>query len=94
MTFDSVAVGHPGAEPRRETRRSLQELEPIVEARIQTVGEFLGELFPRRDIDAGLKRVQTFVENLTEVVERAVMSGREMVERLDKLPPAPGYEPY
>jgi hypothetical protein len=64
-----------------------------VEARIQTVGEFLGELFTRRDIDAGLKRAQTFVENLTKVVERVVISACEMAERLDKLPPAPGYEP-
>ena len=64
-----------------------------MQARAQTIGEFLKEWFPGCEIEAGLKRVQTFVENLTEVVERAVMSGREMVERLDKLPPAPGYEP-
>jgi hypothetical protein len=70
-----------------------QELEPIVEARTQTIGEFLEQLFPGCDIDAGLKRVQAFVENLTKVVERVVISACEMVDRLDKLPPAPGYEP-
>jgi hypothetical protein len=70
-----------------------QELEPIVEARTQTIGEFLEQLFPGCGIDAGLKRVQAFVENLTKVVERVVMSACEMVDRLDKLPPAPGYEP-
>jgi hypothetical protein len=63
-----------------------------MEARAQTVGEFLEELFPGCDIDAGLKRVQTFVENLTKVVERVVMSACEMVDRLERLPRAPGYE--
>lgn len=35
-----------------------------MEARTQTIGEFLEEVFPGCDIDAGLKRVQTFVGNL------------------------------
>jgi hypothetical protein len=64
-----------------------------MEARAQTIGEFLEEWFPGCDIDAGLKRVQTFVENLTKFGERAVVWGCEMVDRLEKLPPAPGYEP-
>ena len=64
-----------------------------MEARAQTIGEFLEELFPACDIDAGLKRVQAFVENLTKVVERAVVWTCETVDGLERLPPAPGYEP-
>jgi hypothetical protein len=68
-----------------------------MEARTQTIGEFLGELFPGCDIAAGLKRVMTFVETLADripaVIERVLIPACEMVERLDKLPPAPGYEP-
>jgi hypothetical protein len=64
-----------------------------MEARAQTIGEFLEEWFPGCDIDAGLKRVQTFVENLTKVVERAVVWTCETVDGLERLPPAPGYEP-
>jgi hypothetical protein len=56
-----------------------------MEASTQTIGEFLGELFPGRDIDAGLKRVQTFVENLADrisaVIERVLIPAYEMVER-------------
>jgi hypothetical protein len=62
-----------------------------------TIGEFLGELFPGRDIVAGLERGLTVVETLTDqipaVLERVIIPVREMLERLDKLPPAPGYEP-
>jgi hypothetical protein len=68
-----------------------------MEASTQTIGEFLGELFPGWDIAAGLKRVQTFIETLADrmpaVIERVLIPVCEMVERLDKLPPAPGYEP-
>ena len=68
-----------------------------MEARTQTIGEFLGELFPGCDIAAGLNRVMTFVETLADripaVIERVLIPACEMVERLDKLPPAPGYEP-
>jgi hypothetical protein len=68
-----------------------------MEAGAQTIGEFLEELFPGCDIAAGLKRVVTFVENLADripvVVERVLIPACEMVERLERLPPAPGYEP-
>ena len=64
-----------------------------MEARAQTIGEILEGWFPGCDIDAGLKRVQTFVENLSGAVERAAVWACEMVERLERLPPAPGYEP-
>ncbi len=83
---------------RREDLESRpQELKPIMEAHTQTIGEFLGELFPGCDIAAGLNRVMTFVETLADripaVIERVLISAYEMVERLEKLPPAPGYEP-
>jgi hypothetical protein len=75
----------------------LQALEPIVEASSQTIGEFLAEFFPGRDIAADLKGVQTFLETLANrisaVVEPVVIRVCEMLERLEKLPPAPGYEP-
>jgi hypothetical protein len=49
------------------------------------------------NIAAGLNRVMTFVETLADripaVIERVLIPAYEMVERLDKLPPAPGYEP-
>jgi hypothetical protein len=68
-----------------------------MEARTQTIGEFLGELFPGCDIAAGLNRVMTFVETLADriqaVLERVIIPVCEMVERLEKLPPAPGYPP-
>jgi hypothetical protein len=68
-----------------------------MEARTQTIGEFLGELFPGCDIAAGLNRVMTFVETLADqiqaVLERVIIPVCEMVERLEKLLPAPGYEP-
>ena len=74
-----------------------QELEPIVEMSGLTIGEFLGELFPGRDIVAGLERGLTVVETLTDqiqaVLERGIIPVCEMLERLKKLPPAPGYEP-
>jgi hypothetical protein len=74
-----------------------QELEPIVEMSGLTIGEFLGELFPGRDIVAGLERGMTVVETLTDqiqaVLERVIIPVCEMLERLEKLPPAPGYEP-
>ena len=67
-----------------------------MEARTQTIGEFLGELFPGCDIAAGLKRVMTFVETLANrisaVLERVIIPVCEMLERLEKLPPVPGYE--
>jgi hypothetical protein len=65
-----------------------------MQARAQTIGEFLEEWFPGCDIEAGLKSVQTFVENLTEVVERAVMSGCEMVERSTSFRPRLVMNPY
>jgi hypothetical protein len=62
-----------------------------------TVGELLGELFPGCDIAAGLKRVQTVVETLanhiTTSIQRVLMPACEMAERLERVPPAPGYEP-
>jgi hypothetical protein len=62
-----------------------------------TIGEFLGELFPGRDIVAGLERGLTVVETLADripaVIERVLVPACEMLERLEKLPPAPGYEP-
>ena len=68
-----------------------------MEARTQTIGEFLGELFPGCDIAGGLNCVMTFVETLADripaVIERVLIPACEMVERLDKLPPTPGYEP-
>jgi hypothetical protein len=68
-----------------------------MEARTQTIGEFLGELFPGCDIVAGLERGMTVVETLTDqiqaVLERVIIPVCEMVERLEKLLPAPGYEP-
>jgi hypothetical protein len=68
-----------------------------VEASTQTIGEFLEELFPGRDITAGLKRVQGVVETLADripaVIERVVIPACETLERLDKLPITPGYEP-
>jgi hypothetical protein len=79
-----------------------------MEASTQTIGEFLGELFPGCDIAAGLKRFLVFVETVADrmpaviervadripaVIERVLIPICEMVERLDKLPPAPGYEP-
>jgi hypothetical protein len=54
-----------------------QELEPIVEMNGLTIGEFLGELFPGRDIVAGLERGLTVVETLTDqiqaVLERVII---------------------
>lgn len=68
-----------------------------MEASTYTVGELLGELSPGCDIDAKLKRVQTFVEVLADrmaaVIERMLIPACEMVERLERLPPVPGYEP-
>lgn len=68
----------------------------ILGASTQTIGEFLEGLFPGRDITAGLKRVQTIVETLADripaVIERVLIAPCEMLERLDKLPTAPGYE--
>jgi hypothetical protein len=68
-----------------------------VEASTQTVGEFLEELFPGRDIVAGLERVLTIVKRLADripaVIGPVLIRAGEMAERLDKLPPAPGYEP-
>jgi hypothetical protein len=44
-----------------------------------------------------LKRVQTVVETLADripaVIERVIIPVCEMLERLERLPPAPGYEP-
>ena len=68
-----------------------------MEASTQTIGEFLGELFSGCDIAAGLKRVLAFVETaadrISSVIERVLIPACEMVERLQKLSPAPGYEP-
>jgi hypothetical protein len=68
-----------------------------MEASTYTVRELLGELFPECDIDTGLKRIQTFVETLADrisaLIERVLIPGCEMVERLERLPPVPGYEP-
>ena len=68
-----------------------------MEARTQTIREFVGELFAGCDLAAGLKRVVTFVETLADqmpaIIERVLIPACEMFERLDKLPPAPGYEP-
>jgi hypothetical protein len=79
------------------TASVVAELEPIVEASAQTIGEFFEEWFPGCDINAGLKRVQTVVETLADripaVIERVIISVCEMLERLEKLPIAPGYEP-
>jgi hypothetical protein len=73
------------------------DLEPIVEMSGLTIGEFLGELFPGCDIAAGLNRVMTVLETLADripaVIERVLIPACEMLERLEKLPPAPGYEP-
>jgi hypothetical protein len=68
-----------------------------VEASSQTIGELLEELFPGRDIVAGLERVLTIVERFADripaVIEPVLIKASEMAERLDKLSPAPGYEP-
>jgi hypothetical protein len=75
----------------------LQALEPIVEASSQTIGEFLAEFFPGRDIAAGLERGLIFVESLANrisaVIEPVVIRVCEMVDQLDQLAPVPGYEP-
>jgi hypothetical protein len=69
----------------------------IVEAGIQTIGQFYEEFFPGRDIVADLERVQTFFEKLAGRIQAAfepvVVQICEMAERLDKRPPTPGYEP-
>jgi hypothetical protein len=98
MDFDSVAVATVTGEVVRDgPLRPPQKLEPIVEASAQTIGEFFEEWFPGCDINAGLKRVQTVVETLADripaVIERAIIPVCEMLERLERLPPAPGYEP-
>ena len=69
-----------------------------MEASTYTVRELLGESwFPECDIDTGLKRIQTFVETLADrmpaVIERVLIPACEMVERFERLPPVPGYEP-
>ena len=73
-----------------------QELEPIVEASGPTIGDFLGKLFPGRDIVAGLERgltvVETLANRISAVLERVIIPVCEMLERLEKLPPVPGYE--
>ncbi len=73
-----------------------QELKPIMEVSRLTIGEFLGELFPGRDIVAGLERgltvVESFAKRISSVVEPVVTQVCEVVDRLDKLPPKPGYE--
>jgi hypothetical protein len=37
--------------------------------------------------------VETLADRIPAVSERVIIPACEMVERLDKLPPAPGYEP-
>jgi hypothetical protein len=59
-----------------------------VEASSQTIGELLEELFPGRDIVAGLERVLTIVERFADripaVIEPVLIKASEMAERLDK----------
>src|SRR5258708_21242558 len=70
-----------------------QELEPITEVSGPTVGEFLEQLFPGRDIVAGLERgltvVESFAKRISSVVEPVVTQVCEVADRLDKLPPPP-----
>ena len=72
-----------------------------MDASTLTVGEFLGTLFPGRDSAGAWKRVEAFagtlvalIDRISPMIERVVVSGCAMVERIDKLPPVPGYEPY
>jgi hypothetical protein len=65
-----------------------------MKANPNTFGELLGALFPGRDL---LKPVATIVDILANQLPTAIEQGLvpicEMVDRLERLPPAPGYEP-
>jgi hypothetical protein len=56
---------------------------------IMTIGDFLEFYFPGRDIAAETKRFEAGVPVLNRVFARAC----EAVERLEDMPPSPGYEP-
>jgi hypothetical protein len=64
-----------------------------MEASPITVGQLLGELFPGTDIAAGLERVHTALETLAKQIFAGIKWVCEMADRLEKTPPAPGYEP-
>jgi hypothetical protein len=92
--MDSPTIG--GQVRRRRQLRPLREPGSILETSGQTVGEFLEQLFPGRDIAADLERVQIFLEGLANriaaILEPLAPQVCELVDRLDKLAPAPGYE--
>jgi hypothetical protein len=64
-----------------------------MEAYPRTVGEFFEELFPGRDIAAALRKVQTALETLANQISAGIERVCEVVDRLENLPPSPGYEP-
>ena len=59
-----------------------------------TVRQILKALFPGCDIAAGLERVlETLAEQLLVVVARVSLAVDEAADRIEKMPPVPGYEP-
>ena len=67
-----------------------------MEAIPYTVGELLEELFPGRDIAAGLTRVLTFIDAFTNEMqaglERVATPLCEWADRVESAAPVPGYE--
>jgi hypothetical protein len=60
---------------------------------IMTIGDFLEFYFPGRDIAAETKRFEAGVDQLQPVLNRVFARACEAVERLEDMPPSPGYEP-
>ena len=64
-----------------------------MDANAPTIGDFLRQFFSESDIATGVKRVEAAIDQVLCGLQRVLVWGCEMVERLENLPPSSGYEP-
>ena len=61
---------------------------------ISTIGDLLSFYFTERDIAAGKKRLEAGLDQLQRGFNRVLVFACEAAERLENMPPTPGYEPF